>query len=58
MEAYAIAKRALQGINFKCYKYAASDFADEDAYEEWQQNVINGQKKKKKKAFDEVLHNL
>ena len=50
MEASAIAKfSALQGIDFKCYKYV-SDFADEDAAEEWQQNVSNGQK-----AFDEVL---
>lgn len=50
MEAYAIAKfSALQNIEFKCYKYV-SDFADEDAAKDWQQNVAKGQE-----LFDEIL---
>ena len=53
MEAYAIAKfSALQDIKFKCYKYV-SDFADEDAAKDWQQNVSNGQL-----AFDSVVDNI
>ena len=50
MEAYAIAKfSAIQDIEFKCYKYV-SDFADEDAAKDWQQNVAKGQN-----LFDEIL---
>ncbi len=42
MEAYAIAKVcALEGVPFSCYKFI-SDLADENAAEQWQQNVSKG----------------
>lgn len=42
MEAYAIAKVcAVEDVSFTCWKYA-SDFADENANDDWQSNVSNG----------------
>ena len=43
MEAYALAKVcAIMGKNFICYKYV-SDSADEDAADDWHENVANGE---------------
>lgn len=48
MEAYAIAKVCQHyRVPFVCYKWV-SDFADEDAAENWQQNVSNGAEEFKK----------
>ena len=42
MEAYAIAKICLiKNINFKCFKYV-SDNADENAGDNWKENVNKG----------------
>ena len=42
MEAYGIAKIcAKEQIDFECYKYI-TDFADEDAMKDWEQNQANG----------------
>jgi adenosylhomocysteine nucleosidase len=42
MEAYAIAKICLiKNVNFKCYKYI-SDNADEDAGNNWKENINKG----------------
>ena len=43
MEAYAIAKACKQAnVNFRCFKYV-SDLADENASDEWQKTVANGE---------------
>ena len=42
MEGYAIAKACLRGnVGFSCWKYV-TDLADEDATENWRENVENG----------------
>jgi len=43
MEAYAIAKACKQAdVNFKCFKYV-SDKADENASDDWQETVADGE---------------
>ena len=53
MEAYALAKYAInKKIPFKCFKFV-SDFADSNAMKNWNENVSVGQD-----AFDEILPTL
>lgn len=53
MEAYAIAKICyLKNINFKCFKYI-SDNADNEANNDWYENISMG-----KKLFIEKMNNL
>jgi len=53
MEGYAIAKAAnVLKFKFSCYKYV-SDFADENAMDNWQENVNKGAE-----AFMEVINDL
>lgn len=43
MEAYALAKVcAVHGKSFHCYKYISDISSDEDAHEQWQENVHRG----------------
>ena len=43
MEVHAIAKACKQAnVNFRCFKYV-SDPADENASDEWQKTVANGE---------------
>ena len=43
MEVHAIAKACKQAnVNFRCFKYV-SDKADENASDEWQKTVANGE---------------
>ena len=53
MEAYALAKFAkIKNIPFRCFKYV-TDFADENAMENWTKNVSDGQD-----SFNEKLHDI
>tara|TARA_Y100000114_G_scaffold52953_1_gene48338 strand:+ start:440 stop:1000 length:561 start_codon:yes stop_codon:yes gene_type:complete len=53
MEAYALAKFAkIKKIPFRCFKYV-TDFADENAMENWTKNVSDGQD-----SFNEKLHDI
>ena len=43
MEAYALAKVcATHNLSFHCYKYISDISSDEDAHEQWQENVHRG----------------
>ena len=53
MEAYALAKFAkIKNIPFRCFKYV-TDFADENAMENWTKNVSDGQD-----SFNVKLHDI
>ena len=53
MEAYALAKFAVnRNIPFRCFKYV-TDFADSNAMENWTKNVSDGQD-----SFNEKIHEI